>query len=90
MNAKQQNPSTSQRCRDYAWRRLEFRHSAARRPFVIRFYNQEDISKNIDYRDKDPTRPSFRIDTSYNKRFYTWTTSTGMNTYYSKVRKNCK
>ena len=26
-----------------------------------------------------------RIDTSYNKRYYTWTTSTGMNDYYSKV-----
>ena len=26
----------------------------------------------------------FRIDTSYNKRFFTWTTSTGMNNYYSK------
>ena len=52
MDARQLIPSTSQRCRDYAWRRLEFRHSAARRPFVIRFYNQEDIAKNIDYRDK--------------------------------------
>merc|ERR1719322_2157249 len=39
---------------------------------------------NIDFRDKDPARPSFRIDTSYNKRFFTWTTSTGMNNYYSK------
>jgi len=39
---------------------------------------------NIDFRDKDPARPSFRIDTSYNKRFFTWTTSTGMNDYYSK------
>ena len=52
MNVKQQNPSTSQRCRDYAWRRLDIRHSAARRPFVIRFYNQEGIAKNINYRDK--------------------------------------
>ena len=26
-----------------------------------------------------------RIDTSYNKRYYTWTTSTGMNDDYSKV-----
>ena len=26
-----------------------------------------------------------RIDTTYNKRFFTWTTSTGMNEIYSKV-----
>ena len=28
-----------------------------------------------------------RIDTTYNKRFFKWATSTKMNRYYSKVRK---
>ena len=68
MNAKQQNPSTSQRCRDYAWRRLEFRHSAARRPFVIRFYNQEDIAKNIDCRDKSTLQSVVAPDGSVSTR----------------------
>ena len=39
---------------------------------------------NIDFRDIDPKRPSFRIDTSGTKRFFTWATSQKMNKYYSK------
>ena len=57
------------------------------RNFATIWSNYTLHGENIDYRDKDPARPSFRIDTSYNKRFYTWTTSTGMNNYYSKVRR---
>jgi len=39
---------------------------------------------NIDYRDIDPGRPGFRIDTTGTKRFFPWATSTKMNKYYSK------
>jgi len=39
---------------------------------------------NIDFRDIDPGRPGFRIDTSGTKRFFPWATSTKMNKYYSK------
>merc|ERR1719158_1289441 len=39
---------------------------------------------NIDYRDIDPGRPGFRIDTTGTKRFFPWATSTKMNEYYSK------
>ena len=46
MDEKQLNPSTSQRCSDYAWRRLYFRYSAARRPYKIlhRFYTRVAIA----------------------------------------------
>eukprot|EP00088_Acartia_fossae_P004726 TRINITY_DN12039_c0_g1_i1.p1 TRINITY_DN12039_c0_g1~~TRINITY_DN12039_c0_g1_i1.p1 ORF type:complete len:466 (+),score=83.33 TRINITY_DN12039_c0_g1_i1:41-1438(+) len=40
--------------------------------------------QSIDFRDIDDSRPSFRIDNTYLKRFFTWTTSTSMNSYYSK------
>ena len=52
MNVKQQNPSTSQRCRDYAWRRLNIRRSAARRPnkFQYRFQTRVAIAVDIVYR----------------------------------------
>ena len=52
MNAKQQNPSTSQRCRDYAWRRLDTRRSAAKRPnkFQYRFQTRVAIAVDIVYR----------------------------------------
>lgn len=36
--------------------------------------------------DKDPKRPGFKTDTTKNKRFFPWTTSTGMNTIYTKKR----
>jgi len=39
---------------------------------------------SIEYRDIDPDRPGFRIDTSGTKRFFPWATSTKMNKYYSK------
>ena len=51
MNAMQQNPSYSQRSRDFAWRRLDFRHSATRRPFTIQFYTKGTIAaKDINYK----------------------------------------
>jgi len=40
--------------------------------------------KHINFRDIDDSRPGFRIDNSYLKRYYTWTTSTKMQGYYSK------
>ena len=48
MDAKQPNPSTSQRCSDYAWRRLYIRYSAARRPYKFqhRFYTRVAIAKD--------------------------------------------
>jgi len=42
------------------------------------------FGKNVNFRDIDDSRPSFRIDNSYLKRFFTWATSTKMNGYYSK------
>jgi len=39
---------------------------------------------SVPFRDIEPGRPSFRIDTSRNKRFFTWTTSTKMTKLYSK------
>lgn len=39
---------------------------------------------NIDFRDIDPARPGFRIDTSGTKRFFPWTASYKMTKYYSK------
>ena len=52
MDARQLIPSTSQRCRDYAWRRLDTRHSAARRPnmFQYRFQTRVAIAVDIVYR----------------------------------------
>ena len=49
MKTKQHNPSYCQRCQDFAWRRLVFRHSAARGPYMFqyRFYTRVAISKNI-------------------------------------------
>ena len=57
MNVKQQNPSTSQRCRDYAWRRLDTRRSAARRPnmFQYRFQTRVAIAVDIVYRSSQYT-----------------------------------
>ena len=48
MDEKQLNPSTSQRCSDYAWRRLYIRYSAARRPYKFqnRFYTRVAIAKD--------------------------------------------
>lgn len=46
--------------------------------------NHTVLGANINFRDIDSGRPSFRIDNSYLKRFFTWTTSTKMNDYYSK------
>ena len=48
-DAKQLNPSESQRCSDTAWRRLDTRHSAARRPhkFQNRFYTRVFTVKSV-------------------------------------------
>jgi len=40
--------------------------------------------QSVDYRDVDDSRPPFRLDNSYMKRFYTWTTNKIANTLYSK------
>ena len=47
-DAKQLDPSESQRCSDTAWRRLDTRHSAPRRPhkFQNRFYTRVAIAKD--------------------------------------------
>ena len=52
MDARQLIPSTSQRCRDYAWRRLDTRRSAARRPnkSQYRFQTRVAIAVDIVYR----------------------------------------
>ena len=39
---------------------------------------------NIDFRDKDTTRPVFRADTNKNHRFFPWTRKSDMDKYYSK------
>ena len=46
------NSEFSQRCRDFTWRRLATRHSAARRPFTIQFQTRVAIiiTKDIVYR----------------------------------------
>ena len=51
-DAKQLDPSESQRCSDTAWRRLDTRHSAARRPnmFQYRFQTRVAIAVDIVYR----------------------------------------
>ena len=46
------NSEFSQRCRDFTWRRLATRHSAARRPFTIQFQTRvaiitKDIVKSV-------------------------------------------
>jgi len=40
---------------------------------------------SISFRDIDPSRPAFRVDTSGSKRFFPWTTSSSMNSMYSKT-----
>ena len=46
------NSEFSQRCRDFTWRKLATRHSAARRPFTIQFQTRVAIiiTKDIVYR----------------------------------------
>ncbi|XP_023326504.1 uncharacterized protein LOC111699940 isoform X2 [Eurytemora carolleeae] len=46
--------------------------------------NHTIYGKSIEHRDIDEGRPSFRADNSYQKRFYTWYTSTKLNEQYSK------
>ena len=46
-DAKQHNRSGSQRCEDYAWRRLVIRCSAARRPYKKRYYFQQRIVSEV-------------------------------------------
>lgn len=44
------------------------------------------VGRSIDYRDMDPGRPSFRADvTRHKKRFFTFTSSTGLNRMYRKT-----
>jgi len=43
---------------------------------------------SIDSQDKDPVRPSFRVDTSGTNRFFPWTSSSGLNSLYSKRKEN--
>ena len=47
-DAKQHNRSGSQRCEDYAWRRLVIRCSAARRPYKKRYYFQQRIVSEVE------------------------------------------
>jgi len=54
------------------------------RMFATIWTNHTLHGANIDFRDIDPGRPSFRIDTSGTKRYFTWATSTKMNQYYAK------
>ena len=54
------------------------------RMFATIWTNHTLHGANIDFRDIDPGRPGFRIDTSGTKRFFPWATSTNMNKYYSK------
>eukprot|EP00090_Calanus_glacialis_P045179 TRINITY_DN8232_c0_g1_i1.p1 TRINITY_DN8232_c0_g1~~TRINITY_DN8232_c0_g1_i1.p1 ORF type:complete len:472 (-),score=119.75 TRINITY_DN8232_c0_g1_i1:256-1671(-) len=54
------------------------------RMFATIWTNHTLHGANIDFRDIDPGRPGFRIDTSGTKRFFPWATSTKMNQYYSK------
>merc|ERR1712106_999847 len=54
------------------------------RMFATIWTNHTLHGANIDYRDIDPKRPGFRIDTTGTKRFFPWATSTKMNKYYSK------
>ena len=46
------NSEFSQRCRDFTWRRLATRRSAARRPFMFQFQTRVAIiiTKDIVYR----------------------------------------
>merc|ERR1719244_1817585 len=39
---------------------------------------------NIAFRDSDPVRPVFRVDTNKNHRFFPWTPKGDMDHYYSK------
>ena len=47
-NDAMQNLSESQRCEDYAWRRLVIRCSAARRPYKKRYYFQQRIVSEVE------------------------------------------
>ena len=51
------NSEFSQRCRDFTWRRLATRHSAARRPnkFQHRFQTRVAIAVDIVYRSSQYT-----------------------------------
>ena len=62
MDARQLSPSTSQRCRDYAWRRLDTRRSAERRPnkFQHRFQTRVAIAVDIVYRSSQYTAGGYK------------------------------
>ena len=62
-DARQLSPSTSQRCRDYAWRRLNIRRSAARRPnmFQYRFQTRVAIAVDIVYRSSQYTAGGYEL-----------------------------
>ena len=45
---------------------------------------------SIAMRDMDPSRPSFRTDTTRQRRYFTWTTSTGMNNFYTKKNQQAR
>ena len=46
-DSKDRAPSIDQRSRGQAWRRLSFRYSAMRRPYMIQFYTRVAIARSI-------------------------------------------
>ena len=46
-DSKIRDPSCDQRSRGQAWRRLSFRYSAMRRPFMIQFNTRVAIARSI-------------------------------------------
>ena len=46
-DSKIRAPSCVQRSRGQAWRRLTFRYSAMRRPYMIQFYTRVAIARSI-------------------------------------------
>ena len=45
-DSKTRAPSCDQRSRGQAWRRLSFRYSATRRPYMIQFYTRVAIARS--------------------------------------------
>ena len=45
-DSKDRAPSYDQRSRGQAWRRLSFRYSATRRPYMIQFYTRVAIARS--------------------------------------------
>ena len=45
-DSKIRDPSCDQRSRGQAWRRLSFRYSATRRPYMFQFYTRVAIARS--------------------------------------------